>query len=187
MGWEKGKGLGAKGDGMTQHISLKLKDNNKGIGFDGHDDTWLAHQNDFQSVLAALNIEHGEAGKDLSETEKKANLEELSKKSRRRVHYQKFVRGKDTNNYSVEDLGCILGTKSEKVKSISAPCSPKPDENKQDEAEDEEEDKKFVQGGSYADYFAKDEEEDKSKGKLSSVPAVWTSTTTSSSSKKDDD
>ena len=75
-----------------QHISLKLKDNNKGIGFDGHDDTWLAHQNDFQSVLAALNIEHGEAGKDLSETEKKANLEELSKKSRRRVHYQKFVR-----------------------------------------------------------------------------------------------
>ena len=31
-----------------QHVSAKLKGNNKGIGFEGHDDTWLAHQNDFQ-------------------------------------------------------------------------------------------------------------------------------------------
>ena len=75
-----------------QHISARLKDNNKGIGFEGHDDTWLAHQSDFQSVLAALNIQHGDAGKEMSETEKKANLEELSKKSKKRVHYQKFVR-----------------------------------------------------------------------------------------------
>jgi len=185
MGWEKGKGLGAKGDGMTQHISLKLKDNNKGIGFDGHDDTWLAHQNDFQSVLAALNIEHGEAGKDLSETEKKANLEELSKKSRRRVHYQKFVRGKDTNNYSVEDLGCILGTKSEKVKSKSAPSSPKPDDDTKDE-EEEKEDKRFVSGGSYADYFAKKMAELKAKGKFSSVPtSSWTSTPSSTCDRED--
>ena len=48
MGWEKGKGLGANENGRVQHISLKLKDNNKGIGFEGHDDTWLEHQNDFQ-------------------------------------------------------------------------------------------------------------------------------------------
>merc|ERR1712111_341485 len=145
----------------------------------GHDDTWLEHQNDFQSVLAALNIEHGDAGKGLSETEKKANLEELSKKSRRRVHYQKFVRGKDTNNYSVEDLGCILGTKSEKVKSKSAPSSPKPDDNKQDE--EEKEDKRFVSGGSYADYFAKKMAELKAKGKFSSVPtSSWTSTQSAS-------
>jgi len=186
MGWQKGKGLGANENGRVQHISLKLKDNNKGIGFEGHDDTWLEHQNDFQSVLAALNIEHGDAGKGLSENEKKANLEELSKKSKRRVHYQKFVRGKDTNNYSVEDLGCILGTKSEKVKSKSAPGSPSAKDEDEDSAKEEEDDKKFVQGGSYADYFAKKMAEMKSKGKLSSVPAVWT-TTTSSSSKVDDD
>ena len=78
--------------------------------------------------------------------EKKANLEEISKKSKRRVHYQKFVRGKDLKNYSADDLGCILGTKSEKVKNKSDPnVAP---EVKKEEAEegDEEADKNFVQG-----------------------------------------
>lgn len=187
MGWEKGKGLGANENGRVQHISLKLKDNNKGIGFEGHDDTWLEHQNDFQSVLAALNIEHVDAGKGLSENEKKANLEELSKKSKRRVHYQKFVRGKDTNNYSVEDLGCILGTKSEKVKSKSAPGSPSIKDVDNKDIVTEEDDKKFVQGGSYADYFAKKMAEMKSKGKLSSVPSHWTMTSASQRSEEPDD
>merc|ERR1711936_706969 len=76
---------------------------------------WLAHQDDFQNVLAALNVEHGEAGKNMDEAEKKATLSEISKKSKRRVHYQKFVKGKDSSNYSADDLGCILGTKSEKL------------------------------------------------------------------------
>ena len=46
----------------------KSDNNNKGIGFEGHDDTWLAHQSNFHSVLAALNIQHGDAGKEMSET-----------------------------------------------------------------------------------------------------------------------
>ena len=47
-GWEKGTGLGANQDGMVDHITLKHKDDSKGVGFKGHDDTWLAHQDDFQ-------------------------------------------------------------------------------------------------------------------------------------------
>merc|ERR1711862_35162 len=127
------------------------------------------------------------AGKGLSENEKKANLEELSKKSKRRVHYQKFVRGKDTNNYSVEDLGCILGTKSEKVKSKSAPGSPSIKDVDNKDIVTEEDDKKFVQGGSYADYFAKKMAEMKSRGKLSSVPSHWTMTSSSQRSEEPDD
>ena len=60
-------------------------DNNKGIGFGRHDDTWLPLQSDFQSVLAALNIQHRDAGKEMSETEKKDNLKELSIYSQRSV------------------------------------------------------------------------------------------------------
>jgi len=178
MGWSKGKGLGANEDGRVQHVSLKLKDNNKGVGFEGHDDTWLAHQSDFQNVLAALNIEHGDKGKDMSEVEKKANLEEISKKSKRRVHYQKFVRGKDTNNYSADDLGCILGTKSEKVKLKSEPSSPEAEEEQSEESGgDNEDEQKFVQGGNYTDYFAKKMADLKARGKLTSVPSCWTQTT----------
>ena len=73
--------------------------------------------------------------------EKKANLEEISKKSKRRVHYQKFVRGKDLKNYSADDLGCILGTKSEKVKSESTSS---PEEGSEESSG--EDDSKFVQG-----------------------------------------
>ena len=99
----------------------------------------------FQNVLAALNIEHGDAGKEMSEVEKKANLEEISKKSKRRVHYQKFVRGKDLKNYSADDLGCILGTKSEKVK-IAAESEPTNSPEEGSEESSGEEDSRFVQG-----------------------------------------
>merc|ERR1712025_1145571 len=51
----------------------------------------------------------------------------------------------------------------------------------------EEDDKKFVQGGSYADYFAKKMAEMKSKGKLSSVPSHWTMTSASQRSEEPDD
>jgi len=170
MGWEKGRGLGANQDGMVDHITLKHKDNTKGVGFQGHDDTWLAHQDDFQNVLAALNVEHGDAGKNMDEAEKKATLSEISKKSKRRVHYQKFVKGKDSSNYSADDLGCILGTKSDKLKSKSEPSSP------QAESEDEtaeEKDKKFVQRGSYTDYFAAKMAALKAQGKFTDIPS-WT-------------
>eukprot|EP00092_Neocalanus_flemingeri_P001378 GFUD01001470.1.p1 GENE.GFUD01001470.1~~GFUD01001470.1.p1 ORF type:complete len:459 (+),score=197.53 GFUD01001470.1:52-1428(+) len=169
MGWEKGRGLGANGDGMVDHITLKHKDNNKGVGFKGHDDTWLAHQDDFANVLAALNVEHGESGKKMNESEKKETLSEISKKSKRRVHYQKFVKGKDTSNYSADDLGCILGTKSEKLKSKSEPSSPQVEE----EESEEDGNKNFVQRGNCTDYFAKKMAELKAKGKFTDVP-IWT-------------
>ena len=46
MGWSKGKGLGAHEQGEVDHISVKFKDKEdvKGVGFEGHDGTWIAHQ-----------------------------------------------------------------------------------------------------------------------------------------------
>merc|ERR1712045_403101 len=48
-----------------------------------------------------------------------------------------------------------------------------------------QEDKKFLRGGNYADYFAKKMAEMKAKGKLSSVATSWTATTNSSNSEDD--
>ena len=89
MGWSKGKGLGAREQGEVDHISVKFKDKEdvKGVGFEGHDGTWIAHQvgkirmtdprwitsftpiffnqDEFAAVLAALNETHGSGeGKD---------------------------------------------------------------------------------------------------------------------------
>lgn len=33
MGWEQGKGLGAKEDGIKEHIKIKFKDDTKGLIF----------------------------------------------------------------------------------------------------------------------------------------------------------
>ena len=74
--------------GANSHVDIEgpeSDDNNKGIGFGRHDDTWLAHQSDFQSMLAALNSQHGDAGNEMSETEKKDNLKELFIYSQRNV------------------------------------------------------------------------------------------------------
>ena len=81
---------------MLRAPSAESDDNNRGIGFGRHDDTWLPLKSDFQSVLAALNIQHGDAGKGMSETEKKDNLKELSIQSKKLLHYQKSGRSRTT-------------------------------------------------------------------------------------------
>ena len=43
-------------DGMVDCLKIKHKDNQKGIGFEGHDDTWLAHQDDFQVRVVTVTV-----------------------------------------------------------------------------------------------------------------------------------
>jgi len=183
MGYEKGKGLGAKQDGMLDPILVRQKEDNKGVGFEGHDDTWLAHQEDFQAVLAALNEAHAECGENANKTvscvkekDDESSLEKASKKSKKRVHYHKFTRGKDLSNYSADDLGCILGTNSTKSKDSrktkSEPVSPAPEEeSEEDNKVEEKKDERFtVQQGSYQEYFAKKMAALKAQGKPSYNP-----------------
>jgi len=180
MGWEKGKGLGANQNGMLEPVKIRQKDDSKGIGFEGHDDTWLEHQDDFQAVLAALNAEHGtetsQQSEKAEEETKQESLESTSKKSKKRVHYMKFTRGKDLANYSADDLGCILGTKSDKIKK-------KRKKERQEETEDTfesadlgSEEKSHglvtIQGGNLNDYFAKKMAALKAQGKTTYAPPV---------------
>merc|ERR1719382_1122132 len=101
----------------------------------------------------------------MTETEKKASLEAISRKSKRRVHYQKFVKGKDSSNYSADDMGCILGTKSEKV---GAKARAVVEEAKGVEEEDTGKVKQA--SGSYQDYFAAKMAALKAQGRYKEVP-----------------
>ncbi|KAK2093932.1 hypothetical protein P7K49_027670 [Saguinus oedipus] len=61
MGWSKGKGLGAQEQGATDHIKVQVKNNHLGLGASiNNEDNWIAHQDDFNQLLAELNACHGQ-------------------------------------------------------------------------------------------------------------------------------
>ncbi|KAL6064639.1 hypothetical protein STEG23_030336, partial [Scotinomys teguina] len=117
MGWSKGKGLGAQEQGATEHIKVKVKNNNLGLGAtNNNEDNWIAHQDDFNQLLAALNTCHSPETADSSDNKEKKSfsLEEKSKTSKNRVHYMKFTKGKDLSSRSETDLDCIFGKRKSK-------------------------------------------------------------------------
>ncbi|KAG6934121.1 PIN2/TERF1 interacting, telomerase inhibitor 1 [Chelydra serpentina] len=111
MGWSKGKGLGVQEQGSTEHIKVQVKNNTLGLGAAiNYEDNWIAHQDDFNQLLAELNNCHGQGESEPSSEQKKTfSLEEKSRSSRKRVHYMKFAKGKDLSSRSEDDLSCIFG------------------------------------------------------------------------------
>ncbi|XP_072265238.1 PIN2/TERF1-interacting telomerase inhibitor 1 [Pyxicephalus adspersus] len=100
-------------------------------------DNWIAHQDDFNQLLAELNDCHGKGGCDspADDSKKSFSLEEKSKSSKKRVHYKKFAKGKDLSCRSDTDLACIFG-KREKGKKSS---QDEADENSEESEEKEPE------------------------------------------------
>ncbi|KAK1795916.1 hypothetical protein P4O66_009026, partial [Electrophorus voltai] len=135
MGWSKGKGLGKSEQGATEHIKVKVKNNNMGLGTTVYnEDNWIAHQEDFNQLLAELNNCHRQNPEEPTQEEMQGfSLEKKSKTSKKRVHYMKFTKGetmavetthyccaimttpllgwagKDLSNRSETDLACIFG------------------------------------------------------------------------------
>ncbi|XP_027962276.1 PIN2/TERF1-interacting telomerase inhibitor 1-like [Eumetopias jubatus] len=106
MGWSKGKGLGAQEQGATDHIKVQVKNNHLGLGATiNNEDNWIAHQDDFNQLLAELNACHGQETTDSSDNKEKKtfSLEEKSKISKNCVHYMKFTKGKDLSSWSKRD------------------------------------------------------------------------------------
>ncbi|XP_041661275.1 PIN2/TERF1-interacting telomerase inhibitor 1 [Cheilinus undulatus] len=136
MGWSKGKGLGRSEQGSTDHIKVKVKNNNYGLGTSAsYEDNWIAHQDDFNELLAQLNNCHGQnnSTEPLSEEQKGFSLEAKSKTAKKRVHYMKFTKGKDLSSRSETDLNCIFGKRGKSAK------DPDQDNNSSDSQADTEE------------------------------------------------
>ncbi|KAK2513547.1 hypothetical protein Q9966_016093 [Columba livia] len=122
MGWSKGKGLGAQEQGNTEHIKVQVKNNMLGLGATvNHEDNWIAHQDDFNQLLAELNDCHGQGKTEppANNQKKTFSLEEKSKSSKKRVHYMKFAKGKDLSLRSEDDLSCIFGKRQKSMKTQS--------------------------------------------------------------------
>ncbi|XP_056639861.1 uncharacterized protein PF3D7_1120600-like [Diorhabda sublineata] len=142
MGWQNGKGLGRKEDGITEHIKVSHKNDNKGMGYKETNDQWTEHETNFSALLESLTGE-----KIVEDDTKVSCLEQKSQTSRARVHYHKFTRGKDLSRYSEKDLANIFGRKSLQKS--------KKEENNVDCTNQEKSNDLLVNGGSMMDYFKK--------------------------------
>lgn len=140
MGWSSGKGLGAKENGIVEHVVARYKNDDRGLGYEDKNDQWTKHEDDFNSLLANLSNDNGTEAK----LHSGVSLEHKSKKSKARVHYHKFTRGKDLTQYSEKDLANIFGKKS-------LTNDDKPQEKVQDNVK--ESDQKFTEKGSMEEYF----------------------------------
>ncbi|CAI5771479.1 TERF1-interacting telomerase inhibitor 1 isoform X1 [Podarcis lilfordi] len=157
MGWSKGKGLGAQEQGNTEHVKVQLKNNTLGLGATANqEDNWIAHQDDFNQLLAELNNCHGQDTADAASKEEKRtfSLEEKSKSARKRVHYVKFAKGKDLSSRSEDDLSCIFGKRQ--AKKTQATESPKEDQKEEEDPSDEVDSGNTVTSAlTVQEYFAK--------------------------------
>ncbi|CAD0204891.1 unnamed protein product [Chrysodeixis includens] len=149
MGWSEGKGLGAKENGIVDHVVARYKNDDRGLGFEDRNDQWTKHEDDFNSLLA--NLSNGDTNDE--QLHSGVSLEVKSKKSKARVHYHKFTRGKDLTRYSEKDLANIFGKKTLKEKQ-------KPQAEVENESPPTEQ--VFTEKGSMEDYF---------KSKLAAVKA----------------
>jgi len=113
MGWNEGGGLGANLTGTTSHVKVNKRGSNAGVGLkESHDDDWIAHQDDFNNLLSALN------GKPAGGGGAATSVENKMKASKHR--YTKFVKSKDLSNASSDDLACIFGQRG---KSTATPTT----------------------------------------------------------------
>ncbi|CAF4880627.1 unnamed protein product [Pieris macdunnoughi] len=140
MGWSAGKGLGVKENGIVEHVIAKYKNDDKGLGYEDKNDQWTKHDDDFNALLANLSNDKDETKEVLHSG---VSLETKSKKSKARIHYHKFTRGKDLSRYSEKDLANIFGKKSFKEETVL-------DIGKE---EIESTEKVFTEKGSMEDYF----------------------------------
>ncbi|XP_044762609.1 midasin-like isoform X2 [Coccinella septempunctata] len=152
MGWSTGKGLGAKEDGMTEHIRVAYKNDTQGMGYKDRDDQWTEHESNFTELLNTLVGPKECKGAESSKELKVESLEKKSQVSKARVHYHKFTRGKDLSRYSEKDLANIFGKKS--LEDLSSKSQNIKEDNNEKENQT---DKTFgvvtLNGGSMMDYF----------------------------------
>ena len=134
MGWSEGQGLGKSNQGIVDPITLKVKNDAKGVGFTGRAEAVLAHQDDFQSLLEDLAKSHensaansvsnstnasGDEENNSSDNSKESNElggDNSKSQKRDRKRYHKSRGAKDATKYSHKDLEGIVGSSAKKAK-----------------------------------------------------------------------
>ncbi|KAJ1812535.1 hypothetical protein LPJ56_005474, partial [Coemansia sp. RSA 2599] len=84
MGWSEGKGLGANEDGVKEHVKIKLKTNNFGVGAEKKNiRNWLANADGFSELLNRLNSESTTPAETSGEKQEEGEEEKTKKKEKK--------------------------------------------------------------------------------------------------------
>jgi len=125
-GWSQGAGLGVNLEGRTEHVKIRKKNNNAGIGGTNKDVdyNWLQTQDAFNSVLKNLNAACGTSDGTMStapppDVEIAAESKSAVRASRRAMFQSRFKKSKDVGAMGGNDLKCILGDNSKRPERFS--------------------------------------------------------------------
>ena len=117
LGWSEGQGLGKSNQGRVDPITLKVKNDAKGVGFTGRAEATLSHQDDFESMLVNLATSHdNSAANSPSDQNLHDSKSENVKRDRKRYHKSRSA--KDISRYSSKDLEGIVGSSAKKRKAM---------------------------------------------------------------------
>ncbi|KAJ3163338.1 PIN2/TERF1-interacting telomerase inhibitor 1 [Geranomyces variabilis] len=161
MGWTEGKGLGINEDGQKEHVKVRLKENNLGLGADRRTiDNWLDNNSAFDALLKGMagneDVAAGATTTTTTTTETVVEQTEVAAApapaavSGRLYHRQKFRRNKAVSGFNAEQLSMILGVKHTPT---AAPDEPSPEAESPSEAVQDHPLLK-VAGTTVQDYFA---------------------------------
>merc|ERR1712226_844639 len=138
LGWSDGDGLGKNRQGRKDHITAKVKNNNRGVGCSlKHNKEWVAGQDDFNAVLRMLNDDDTSAFKENKRAQKRA--------IQRKAMHSKFVKAKDLSSSKKSDIQALFGSAGNDIfsqlKASSTPAKKPADSSDSDSSEDEGETK----------------------------------------------
>ncbi|KAJ3148179.1 PIN2/TERF1-interacting telomerase inhibitor 1 [Geranomyces michiganensis] len=126
MGWTEGKGLGINEDGLKEHVKVRLKENNFGLGADRRTiDNWLDNNSAFDALLKGMAGNEDVAAGSTATTTTTSTTTTTTTASvvergdaappapaavtGRLYHRQKFRRNKAVSGFNAEQLSMILG------------------------------------------------------------------------------
>ncbi|MES1911833.1 MAG: hypothetical protein MHM6MM_004204 [Cercozoa sp. M6MM] len=152
MGWQKGKGLGMKHQGIAKSMSLLQKRDQSGLGSKRSrkiaDEHQVAATHVFGSILAKLNA--ASQGKQVKDEYSGLNAaESVAKFKTKRQLYSRFKK-RSTLQYSHEEMGAIFGRKEKAVEAAQR----RREKSDADSGDGDPTRMQRKSGKSVADYFA---------------------------------
>ncbi|KAJ2831275.1 hypothetical protein FBU31_002307 [Coemansia sp. 'formosensis'] len=120
MGWSEGKGLGANEDGMKEHVKIKLKSNNFGIGADRKNiRNWLENADGFSELLSRLNSDTNTPSETADSDESKKKRKKEEKKKLKKEAKEAEQKSDVATAESVESTETVLIAASVKLNRLS--------------------------------------------------------------------